>query len=584
MTKTRFFYIVSMLFAAIGLCARPARPVVRTVTNSDGSSFNILLRGDESFHFYTTEDGTPVLRDVNGNYRLAPQAADSIAYVWEARRRQRNAIQEARTKKVIRKRIWGEPSSYVGEKKGIVILVSFPDDPFLEQHNSDVFHDMFNKKGYNKNGFQGSVHDYFYDQSYGQFSLTFDIYGPIKASHQRSYYGRNTSQGDDRRVATLAAEACLQANNLYDINWDAYDWDSDGEVDQVYIIFAGHGEEEGASSDAIWSHMWTLDEGMEYDDGNGAIVLERKRINTYAMSCELSSNKGTELNGIGSACHEFSHCLGLPDFYDTSYDGGFGMNAWDLMASGSYNGAKSKGECPAGYTAYERWLAGWLEFTPLLHPTTIQDMPALQDTAVAYIIRNEGNPNEYFVLENRQAQGWFKYVNTYSSCHGLLVYHVDYDAQAWEENTPNNMAEHQRMSIIPASGKYGTLHGTRDNRYYHVTENQYRAHLFPGSQNIHELTDTSHAHCGAQLFHFNTDGTRHMGKPITDISEHDGRISFNFMGGAAQAIISPHVNSQEGTSAPSYYTLSGIPVATPKQSGIYLKKQGESTQKIFFAP
>lgn len=584
MTTTKILHTIALLFIVTSICARPARLFVRTVTNSDGTSLNILLRGDESFHFYTTEDGIPVLRDANGNYRLAPEAIDSIASTWEARYRQRSSMQETRTQKVIRKRTWGEPSSYIGKKKGIVLLVSFPDYSFSEQHNLDTFHDMFNKKGYSKNGHQGSVHDYFHDQSYGQFNLTFDIYGPIEASHQRSYYGGNTSEGSDQRVATLAAEACQQAHLLYDINWDSYDWDGDGEVDQVYIIFAGHGEEEGAPSDAIWSHMWTLDEGTDYDDGNGAIRLGGKRINTYAMSCELAGDRGTELNGIGSACHEFSHCLGLPDFYDTSYDGGFGMNKWDLMDSGSYNGANGHGECPAGYTAYERWMAGWLEFTSLHRPTTIQDMPALQDTAVAYIIRNQGHPDEYFILENRQPQGWFKYVDTHSTCHGLLVYHVDYDAQAWKENTPNNIATHQRMSIIPASGIYGTLSGTTGNRYYNVSKAQYRAHLFPGSSGIRQLTDDTHTNSGAQLFHPNTDGTLRMNKPITDITEQDGHISFTFMGGAAQAITSPHTCNQESASAPSYYTIGGTPVSHPLQGGIYLQWNGATTRKVFLAP
>ena len=86
MTSTKILHTIALLFIVTSICARPARLIVRTVTNSDGTSLNILLRGDESFHFYTTEDGIPVLRDANGNYRLAPEAIDSITSTWHAHR------------------------------------------------------------------------------------------------------------------------------------------------------------------------------------------------------------------------------------------------------------------------------------------------------------------------------------------------------------------------------------------------------------------------------------------------------------------------------------------------------------------
>lgn len=58
-----------------------------------------------------------------------------------------------------------------------------------------------------------------------------------------------------------------------------------------------------------------------------------------------------KVEGIGTFCHEFSHCLGLPDFYDTNYNGHFGMASWSLMDSGSYN---DDGYTPIGYSAYEK--------------------------------------------------------------------------------------------------------------------------------------------------------------------------------------------------------------------------------------
>ena len=276
-----------------------------------------------------------------------------------------------------------------------------------------------------------------------------------------------------------------------------------------------------------------MSEAQNYNDGNGAIKLGGCTIDTYAVSSELCGTSGSTMDGIGTACHEFSHCLGFYDHYDTSYDGGFGMNCWDLMDAGCYCGENVNGECPSGFTAYERWVAGWLEFTELKEPATITDMPSLQDSPTAYIIYNEGNENECFILENRQNSGWFKYFAYYTTCHGMLVTHVDFDQEVWDYNEINNDAKHQRMSIIPANNNYGTLTGATGEKSYNVTETQARGHLFPGYKKVTELTNTSHQSKGGKLFNKNTDGTYYMNKPITEITESaDGLISFNFMGGA----------------------------------------------------
>ena len=392
----------------------------------------------------------------------------------------------------------------------------------------DKFDKKFNQKGYNEDDHEGSVHDYFYDQSYGQFDLTFDVFGPIKVSQNYAYYGENDKNSNDKYVGILAAEACRLANQNYDINWADYDWDGDKEVDQVFIIYAGYGEHAGASKNAIWPHESSLTLAKRSGDGEGAIRLGGQIIDTYAMSCELRGTSGSKMDGIGAACHEFTHCLGLPDFYDVKYTGGFGMQHWDIMASGNNNGPMGHGEIPAGFTAYERWFAGWLNLIELDESTTITDMPCLNDEPVAYIIYNEGNHNEYFILENRQPTGWHQYVNYYTGMHGLLVTHVDYYRDIWVTNTVNSVKKHQRMSIIPAGNNYGTFTGST----YSVTADQYRSHLFPGNRYVTELTNESHASCGGELFNRNIGGTKYMNKPITDIRESNGLISFQFMGGS----------------------------------------------------
>lgn len=550
----------------------PAKRIPFTVTNSDGTVLTLVLCGDENFHFYSTTEGIPAVQEENGDWRLAPEMADSISIKWTERSRLRNAhrIQRA-TEQLARRAKVGQQVVYEGQKKGVVILVNFKDLNMKSTHTKAEFKDYFNKVGYSNNGCTGSVHDYFYDQSYGKFDLTFDVYGPVETQKNSTYYGANDSRGSDSHVAEFVAEVCNTAFNHYNIDWSKYDWDGDGEVDQVYIIYAGAGEASGGGANTIWPHEWKLSDGKKAGDGNGAITLGGVTIDTYAASDELRTPSSKLLNGIGTACHEFSHCLGFPDFYDTSYNGGFGMNHWDLMDAGNYNGNTHNGECPVGYTAYERWYAGWLTFTELTEPCTITGMPDLQDEPVAYIIRNEVNRNEYFTLENRQCKKWFQYVNTTNNCHGMLICHVDYNQKAWETNRPNNDANHQRMSIIPAGGEYGSLMGTPGDKSYSVSPTQYQSQLFPGKNNVTALTNDSHVNCGGKLFGKNTDGTNNMNKPITNIAEsEDGLISFDFIGGGdplAIQSLTPTLSQNDG----AWYTLDGRKLnGEPIGKGIYL--------------
>lgn len=575
--RLRTLLLGGMMILAAWTAAAPAKRQPFKVTNSDGTTLTIMLCGDENFHFYATTDGVPVIRKENGDFRLAPEIADSITMKWNERRNRRNATRAKKAKSLLQSRALGKSSAYTGKRKGIAILVNFPNAQMHSTHGREMYNDFFNKKNYK--GFEqaGSVSDYFRDQSYGNFELTFDVYGPIMAEHQYGYYGANDRNGDDQKVAELMAEACRKANAEHDIEWSEYDWDNDGEAELVYVIYAGYSEEEGAPSNTIWSHMWSLEEGLQNGDGDGVITFDGTRINIYAMSSELARSTGNTLKGIGTVCHEFSHCLGIPDFYNPSFDGGFGMNAWDVMDEGAYNGKERNGECPIGYTAHERWLAGWLTPIELKKPVTIKNMPALQDSAVAYIIHNEGNNNEYFMLENRQNRGWFQYVNKLTNCHGLMAYHADYDKYIWDYGFPNEDKDHQRMCIIPANGEYGTLRGASGNKYYSVSEEQLRGHLFPGLQQVTELTNTSHQDAGGTLFNKNTDGTFSMNKPVTDITESNGLISFQFMGGDDTSSIKD-VGTKE-TEA-SFFTINGILATPPLKPGIYIKKQEGSTQKV----
>lgn len=485
--------LLSILISLLGITAVkavPAYPYKKVITKADGTQTTLTLRGDEHFSFYTDE-AQNTYRYIDGSY--VAQNPDEVYARWTDLSSKAN---KARTKKAPRTRSIGHPSTNLtGKKKGIVILMEFQDQPFSIENPKAVYQDFFNKSGYSDFGMSGSVKDYFLEQSYGELEIDFDVAGPYQSFHTMSWYGKPNGDQNDTDAVELMKEACRRADD--DVDFSQYDWDGDGEVEQIFVIYAGYGQNYGADPNTIWPHEWNFSATGSTLNQDGVIL------NTYACSCELQGTQGTTLDGIGAACHEFSHCLGLPDFYDTRGNN-YAMGSWDVMCSGSYN---NDSKTPAGYTSYERMFAGWLQPVELNEMTRIEGMKPLAEAPEAYILYNNGNRDEYYLLENRQQVK----SDAALAGHGLLVVHVDFDEMAWISNSVNVANARQLCTIIPADGA--------------TTTTSERGDPFPGSRGVTELTNyTSPA---AILYNENADGSKLMGKPLDNISEsEEGLISF----------------------------------------------------------
>lgn len=528
------FALIGSLFA-MTLYAIPAKRERCTLILADGKTIEATWMGDETVHFYLTDDGRYLQTNSDGIAYFVE--ADSIHNRWKSRAAKR---QKAYTRKNASRRRRAQDVSMSGSKRGLVILVQFPQTPFYITQS--IFDRLLNEVGYSDEVNIGSVHDYFYDNSYGQFNLTFDVVGPITMSQPLSYYGGNNANGDDAHPAIMVREAIEKVDASVDFS--QYDWDMDGEVEQVYILHSGYDEAQRHIGNDIWSHEWTLSEALEEGDGDGPISVDGVVIDRYATSSELRGSGGYHIVGIGTMCHEFCHCLGIPDFYDI--DGrNFGMNSWDIMDNGSYNG---NGGAPAGFTSYERWYCGWLEPTELIDPVEVYNMPPLTSEPVAYILRNSGKYDEYFLLENRQREKW-------DSClggHGMLVVHVDYEDLAWETNAVNVVRSHQRMTIIPA-----------DNILYFSS---LAGDPWPGTTGKTMLSDTSMP--AGRFYNLNAEGDFLMHHAIAQISESaDGLISFIF---DDEALSIKGCQESGGMSQNDIYDLQGRKVSKPSK-GIYLQ-------------
>ena len=540
----KIIVMLSLALAASTTFAVPAKQAKKTLTLADGTQVVATQMGDEYMNWWQADNGMRYVesQDKEGVYEaanmdvMAAHAQMRRAIIGEKRAKRLNSVVKPVNMSFSsgqqRVQIGDEHITYTGKKKGIIILVQFPNQKFETGHDNAYYKMVANEKGLtHEDGYVGSVTDYFLSQSNGQFELDFDIAGPYTLSHTSSYYGKNDGANIDTKVGYMIQEGC-DAAVADGFNFNDYDWDGDGYADQVFVLYAGLGEASGGDAKTVWPHEYQIrytcvGKVLNYTaEGKG-------KVDTYACANEMerviNNATGTYTNelklaGIGTICHEFSHCLGFADMYDTSSNGGnYGMGFYDVMSAGSYNGG---GFTPCNYTAYERIYAGWTEPIVLDEPATIKAMQSSEDYGRPFILYNDKHPDEFYTLENRQKKGWD--AELYGS--GLMITHVDYDQTKWGINQVNASAsDHQRCTIFHADND-------ADGTVLESIKNDLYPYMSGGVPLNDELTDDSRP--AAKLYNKNADGTKYMGKPITAIKKNvNGTISFDVMGGNEDNIL-----------------------------------------------
>lgn len=498
----RILLSISAILAAIAIQAMPVKPgICRNITLADGTVVKAELVGDEHLTYWRTADGacyrqTPSA-GVFSKVELSALQSEYDAVVAQKAAREKAILESARTSMPVKK---VEGSKFQGKKKCLVILANFADTKFKPEHTLDLYKQIINGENYSDEtlGFKGSVRDYFKAQSGGQFEIDFDVVGPVDLPKGYAGYGKNDASGRDQ--AALVYPMVEDAVNLAKdqvTDWKQYDWDGDGLVEEVFVLYAGHGQAKYPQDpDLVWPHKSAIDP-MTVADG--------VKVSVYACSSELGATEA--IDGIGAFCHEFSHCMGLKDHYDIN-GRGYGTGFWDIMCFGCYNGNSF---LPAEYNSYEKMFCGWKEPIVLnAEPQKIEGMKALAAGGDTYIFYNDGNENEYYMLENRQKTGW----DAALPGEGLIVLHVDYSKGAWEDNQVNYNAARQRMTVIPADNTLGS------------TDEDKAGDAWPYQGN-NSLTNYSRPAC--TVYNANTDGTGYMNKYLLNITQNaDGTISFEY--------------------------------------------------------
>lgn len=512
--------IGSMFVCSPSLRAVRANPATRPVVQPDGTTVMTRLVGDEHFRYAVTEDLIPVMEGADGflYYAVAEgddalrpgalrasdapvRSASDMAWLktnapLETIRAVIDRQSQPAMKKARRQSEKRRAATYptLGKQKGLVILVEYRDVHFTVPDAGSEFERMLNEPGYSGYGGTGSARDWFIDNSLGQFEPDFDVYGPVRLANNRAYYGANKG-GEDVRAEEMVIEACAQLDD--EVDFTQYDCDGDGIIDNVFVFYAGYGENLGvaAGTECVWPHSYDIMEATSIP-----YIHDGVRLNHYACTNEIDLDN--MMDGIGTFCHEFSHVMGLPDLYATNYSYAFTPGKWSVMDEGPYN---NNSRTPPYYSAFERYSLGWLTPREIGSPANVKLDAIVSNQACRISTKKE---NEYFILENRQQKGWDKYI----PYHGMLIWHIDYNENIWKYNTVNDRQSHQYVDIEEADG---TQH-----------ESSVEGDCFPGLANVTSFTDETVPSMRSW------DGSA-QDKPVTEIRESNGFIYFSVSGGKA---------------------------------------------------
>ena len=173
------------------------------------------------------------------------------------------------------------------------------------------------------------------------------------------------------------------------------------------------------------------------------------------------------------------------------------------MDGGSYN---ANGHCPPNYDPWQKDFFGWL--TPINLGNTGQNVTLYANGTSnyqSYQINASGTyvgpttSGERFYIENRQAQGW----DAPLTGHGMLLWRVNFNASAWNNNAPNGSKTSGAplYTVISASGTKIGWDGYSDN----CPKN-----TFPGTANV-------------------TEYTRINGKPLLNIAENNQIVTLTYI-------------------------------------------------------
>src|SRR5574344_14277 len=397
--KTIFFVAVSLLMG-LNVFAIPANPKPQTIKQPNGKTLTFTLKGDERVNWATTMDGytlvhnaqgvfTYATKDKNGNLVaskfIAVNPADRTSQESEFVASLNKDMRYSQTQIKAKIAALGDKKSSTktvttGVVKELLVLVAFSDKPFT--YTQANFDSLCNQTGYSLNGGTGSVHEYYYENSKGRMDLQITVVGPYTLPHTSAYY----AQGSYSAMAELVSYGLTCADSVVDFTQFR---NGDVKVGNIHFVFAGTPQSTTGDVTEIWPHKSNIASN---------IVKDGVHFSTYSCSAEKKSS--TQMDAIGTMCHEMGHSFGLMDLYDTDYGSNgsaITTGQWSIMDQGSYN---NNSNTPPYFNGWERQIVGWDSLRVISSASTVV-LPAIADSNCSYKINLDGN--EFYIIEDRKS-------------------------------------------------------------------------------------------------------------------------------------------------------------------------------------
>lgn len=309
----------------------------------------------------------------------------------------------------------------IGKIKGLVIPVDFKDNIMGDNENHTA----------SKADWQ-SVASFYYNSSYGQLDLSFDILDWYTCKYNASYYANlkeGVYSGEVPGVSAIIDEALSYYENKIDLS--IYDNNHDGYIDSLYIVY-NHAIDYTSDDPFWWAYQYGFFEEKTYD----GVSPYGYMFAGYHFLFETNSFGNPTNCNTHTLIHESGHMFGLLDYYD--YDSSVGCN------KGGFGGADLMDNTVGDHNAFSKISLGWIQnpiyvnFTKSQHEYIDIKLKPFETSGDVILIcdnydASKGMFQSYFLLEYYTNTHLHEYDQIYNG-EGIRLLRVHADLETFKEN------------------------------------------------------------------------------------------------------------------------------------------------------